>query len=148
MRYLVQNISTNTTLYPASVNGSLCTMLHPGDTLSIDAKAKDELLLSYPEFINVIGTSYDPHSSVTVNATIGVNWTLVDIGYYYGTISVKADIGTMQYSFSGFMAPNTAPPINSIGTLTVGEEVTLFITTKPERYVYVKGPGDIQITGS
>lgn len=148
MRYLVKNISTDKILYPAAINGNMCSMLRPGDTIPVDAKGKDELEISYPEYIQILGTYLDPHASVTINKTIGAGWEFVDLGYYYGTINIKADASTVTYSLSGFTAPNTAPPVDTQGVLTVGEDITLFITTKPERYMYVKGPGDIQITGS
>lgn len=154
MLFTVTNTSTDITLYPAAVNGNLCTMIRPGETRIIEAKAKDELLLSYPQYLTVVGSTTDPYAAVTVNKSLTTAWQLIDLGYYYGTLEVKNDSSsavTVQYSLSGFTAPNTAPPVNSIGALTQGEAATLFLTVKPERYIYasmLSGTGSIQITAS
>lgn len=147
MKYTVTNKSTDVTLYPTAINGNQCSMIRPGESRIVDAKAKDELVLSYPEHVTVVGTTDDPHAAVTINKVLTASWELLDLGYYYGTINIKAEVGTVNYSFSGFTGPATDPPIDTIGTLVSVEDVTLFITTKPQRYVYVKG-GTVQITAS
>lgn len=154
MLYKVTNISTDVTLYPAAVNGNLCTMIRPGETKNIEAKAKDELLLTCPQYITVVGPAADPYAAVTVNKALTTAWSLIDLGYYYGTLEIKNDSSTavtVQYSLSGFSAPDLAPPVNSIGALTQAEAITLFLTVKPERYIYasmLSGTGSIQITAS
>jgi hypothetical protein len=166
MQYLVKNITplpahdgsytgSKTIWVEGSAQGN-CFPIGPQETVSVSDTAKDILLMTYPDIIQVIGTAFDDDAPVAKTVTLpgaGV-WTLVVLGKYCTQFQFNTTSTTCLISFSGWNTAigQTAPPADfqipiPTSSATPDDLFTLNMTMNPSREMYVSGTGSLTIIG-
>jgi hypothetical protein len=157
MRFLVKNLTGDINnadeslregkkLYCWSDNMSATMILGPQETRSISQRSYNELLVSYPTFIQLVDAGgmddlWDPfRKTITLVAN---TWTLVDLGRISSQFEIHNESATdkVSWSFSGIEAPETAPDAKFISDLNPNETLAFWNAMNPLRYVYLFSTG-------
>ena len=160
MRFLIKNITGDLTnsnpalwegikLYACSDNLSNLSIIAPQQTMSVSAKAYEELLQLYPQFIQLVDTAGTTDLWAPFRADVNIpanTWLLWDAGRMSGKWDMtNPTTQKVQFSFSGFQAPDPGPDPQTVSDLDAGETLQFWTPMTPLRFVYLFSPVAAQI---
>ena len=152
MRFLIKNITGDKTnsnpalwegvkLYACSDNLSNLSIIGPGETQSISSKAYEELTTQFPNYFTVMDSTAAPDQWAPFRHDItlaAATWTLWDCGRTSGKWDItNTTTNKIQFSFSGYLAPDVAPEAQFVSTIDAGETLQFWTPMNPLRYVYL-----------
>lgn len=169
MQYLIQNTSSFTSGIPVTIMLESSSqwnnlILKPGDIQAISEAALAQLNVS--GFTNtggtipagsytVIGPTIDTGAPVALTTTLpGVGvWSLVTLGKFCTQFQFVTTSTNCLVSFSGWVSPNTAPPLIYQlpiipDTTSTGQAFNLNMTMDSSRSFYVSGTGTLTVIGN
>ncbi len=154
MLYKIKNLTGDTTnpnsalwepvkLYATSDRYQAVLPIFPQQTAIVSEHAMVELTNAYPSFVQVLDVDGMEQAGVPyrINIPLDGTWQYIDLGRFAGQLGITNPSTTnlMQFSFSGFTAPATAPPTITISDVLPGETISIDQPMSPIRFVYVKG---------
>ena len=161
MRFIIKNITGDSnnvnkalrlgrTLYACSDHVSNTLPVGPGETVSVSAKAYNELLISYPDWIQVIDSDGSPDIWAPFRKDVVLvpsTWTLVDFGRIAQYIELHNHDAAIaaKWSFSGYTSPDVAPAASAVSDLDAGETLQFWNAMNPMRYIYLYSTAAITI---
>ena len=133
------------TLYATSDRYSAVLPIAPQATAVVGSHAMTELTSNFPGLVAVLGDIPDYDVPYRIKVSLNDTWQFVDLGSYSGSLGITNPEATggdiLQFSFSDFAAPATAPPTITISDVLPGETIQVSEPMSPLRFVYVKGAG-------
>lgn len=151
MRFLIKNITGDPNspdprlrdgkkIYAGSENGARFMIIDPQETASVSGKAYEEITTLFADFIQVIDADGTPDVWAPFRKTVDLpagKWTLVDVGRFSSQLEFhNPGTSLIQWSFSGFISPATAPDPKFVSDLDADETVTFWNAMNPLRYIY------------
>ncbi len=133
------------TFYATSDRYQAVLPIAPQATAIVGSHAMTELTSCFPGLVAVLGDIPDYDVPYRMKVALDTTWQFVDLGSYSGSISItnpEAVGGALlQFSFSDFSSPATAPPTLTISDVLPGETIQINEPMSPLRFVFVKGAG-------
>ena len=152
MRFVIKNITGNLAdpnpalwagvkLYACSDNLSNLSIIGPGETQSISAKAYEELKKQFPLYFTLQDSTGAPDTWAAFRADINIpanTWLLWDAGRMSGKWDITNPNATkVQWSFSGFQAPDPGPEPQFVSEVDANETLQFWTPMNPLRYIYL-----------
>lgn len=165
MQYLVKNItpalnhdgsySGGKTLWVEGSFQGNCFPIGPQETVVVADTAKELLLKTYPQYVQVIGTYFDDDAPIYKSISLSGTWALVTLAKFCTQFQFDTTATDAQISFSGWdtAAGQTAPPTDYIVTIPTststpgGDLFSITMTMNPSKEFYVKGTGTLTVIG-
>ena len=154
MKYKIKNVTGDTAnvdpdlrqarkLYATSGMYQQLLPVDAQETVYVSERAMRELSAVYPKYISILDVDGSEDSDVAhrVKVICTGGWQYVDVGKFAGVLQITNadDAALLQFSFSGFEAPNTAPPTETISDVLPKETLSVNSIMQPIRFVYLNG---------